>query len=100
MRTKLFDLEIDTLSFSDAIEFAMDLIEQQKASQVVTINPEMFETANHNINFRKIVDESELIIPLSATLPVVTHVTQGPFPPFSSTVIPAPVTVHCAVGGL
>jgi N-acetylglucosaminyldiphosphoundecaprenol N-acetyl-beta-D-mannosaminyltransferase len=63
MRTKLFDLEIDTLSFSDAIEFAMDLIEQQKASQVVTINPEMFETANHNINFRKIVDEAELIIP-------------------------------------
>lgn len=63
MGTELFGLNIDTLSFDEAIRTAKSLIDSPKVSQVVTINPEMFEYAAKNKDFANIVKEAELVIP-------------------------------------
>lgn len=63
MGTELFGLNVDTLSFEEAIRVAKSLIDSPKVSQVVTINPEMFEFASKNSEFTNIVKEAELVIP-------------------------------------
>ena len=63
MGTMLFGLNIDNLSFNSALDKALELLEEQKVSQVVTINPEMIEYANNNSYFASIINEAELVIP-------------------------------------
>ena len=63
MRTELFGLNIDTLSFEEAINEAKSLIDGDKVSQIVTINPEMFEYANKDSDFLNLIKEAELVIP-------------------------------------
>ena len=63
MSIELFGLNVDTLSFEEAINAAKTLIDGQKVSQVVTINPEMFEYANKDSGFANIVSEAEMVIP-------------------------------------
>ena len=63
MGTMLFGLNIDTLSSNSALDRALELLVEQKVSQVVTINPEMIEYANKNSYFKDIINESELVIP-------------------------------------
>ena len=63
MSVELFGLNIDTISFQEAVNTAKKLIDGQKVSQVVTINPEMFEYAAKNTDFANIVKEAEMVIP-------------------------------------
>lgn len=63
MSAELFGLNVDTFSFEEAINTAKSLIDGQKVSQVITINPEMFEYANKNSEFLNIVSEAEMVIP-------------------------------------
>lgn len=63
MGKELFGLNVDTLSFSEAVVAARTLIDGQKVSQVVTINPEMFEQAEKDLEFANIIKEAELVIP-------------------------------------
>lgn len=63
MSTELFGLNVDTFSFEEAINLAKGLIDGQKVSQVVTINPEMFEYANKSTSFTNIINEAEMVIP-------------------------------------
>ena len=63
MNTELFGLNIDTLSFEEAIIKAKNLIDGGKVSQVVTINPEMFEYANKDTEFLNLIKEAEMVIP-------------------------------------
>ena len=63
MSTELFGLNIDTLNFEEAIMRARTLIDGQKVSQVVTINPEMFAQASRDLEFANIIKEAELVIP-------------------------------------
>ena len=63
MREKLFDLEIDIISFEEAIEKAHELVGADKVSQVVTINPEMIEEAETNIRLKNAIKAAELVIP-------------------------------------
>lgn len=63
MSTELFGLNIDTLNFEEAIVRARTLIDGQKVSQVVTINPEMFAQASRDLEFANIIKEAELVIP-------------------------------------
>ena len=63
MSAELFGLNIDTLSFEEAICEAKNLIDGDKVSQVVTINPEMFEYANKDSEFLNIIKEAEMVIP-------------------------------------
>jgi len=63
MSTELFGFNIDTYSFDEAISEGKALIDGNKVSQVVTINPEMFEAANKDPDFANIIKEAEMVIP-------------------------------------
>ena len=63
MSVELFGFNIDTLSFEEAINEAKNLIDGDKVSQIVTINPEMFEYANKDSDFLNLIKEAELVIP-------------------------------------
>ena len=54
--TKIQNLNVDTFTFDEALDFA-------QFGQVITINPEMISYAAKNPHFAKIIDEAELVIP-------------------------------------
>ena len=63
MSVEFLGFNIDTYSFDKAIATARELIDGKKVSQVVTINPEMFEYAKKDYEFANIVKEAEMVIP-------------------------------------
>lgn len=63
MSAELFGFNIDTYTFDEAMNVAKTLIDGGKVSQVVTINPEMFEYANKDLEFNNIIKEAEMVIP-------------------------------------
>ncbi|MBR6126363.1 WecB/TagA/CpsF family glycosyltransferase [bacterium] len=63
MSVRLLGFDIDNFSFEGAIEHAMELLKDNKVSQVVTINPEMFKHAEKNTDFKNIVEDAEMVIP-------------------------------------
>lgn len=63
MSVELLGLNIDTYSFKEAVSRAKELIDGRCVSQVITINPEMFEYANKDNDFANIVKEAEMVIP-------------------------------------
>ncbi len=63
MSVRLFGIEIDDDSFESSVNRAFNLMSVDKVSQVVTINPEMFEEAKKNSEFKRIIDEAEMIVP-------------------------------------
>ena len=63
MGVELLGLNIDNYTFEEAITTAKELIDGHKVSQVVTINPEMFQTAEKDQNFANIIKEAEMVIP-------------------------------------
>lgn len=63
MSVELLGFNIDTYSFQEAVNKAKELIDGQRVSQVVTINPEMFEYAPKDNDFANIVKEAEMVIP-------------------------------------
>jgi N-acetylglucosaminyldiphosphoundecaprenol N-acetyl-beta-D-mannosaminyltransferase len=63
MATELFGFNIDTFSFDEAIVKAKELIDGNNVSQVITINPEMFESAAKDADFSNIIKEAEMVIP-------------------------------------
>lgn len=77
MSVELLGLNIDDYSFQSAIEKAKSLIDGQKVSQVITINPEMFSQAEKDYNFSNIVKEAEMVIPdgvgVTIALKIVGH---------------------------
>lgn len=62
-RVKLLGYEIDTFGFDEAVAYAGELLSNGKVNQVVTINPEMLETANKDEEFSCILKEAEMVIP-------------------------------------
>lgn len=62
-RVKLLGYEIDTFDLSEAVSFATELMSNDKVNQVITINPEMFTTAEKDEEFSQILKSAELIIP-------------------------------------
>ena len=63
MGVELLGLNIDNYTLEEALNVAKKLIDGQKVSQVVTINPEMFQTAEKDNNFANIIKEAEMVIP-------------------------------------
>ena len=55
---KLLGLNVDSFTFEVAIEYAKTI-----SGQVVTINPEMINTAVQNPEFAEIINNAELVIP-------------------------------------
>lgn len=62
-RVKLLGYEIDSYTFGEAIERALELEKENKVSQVVTINPEMFDCAKADSEFSEILKNAEMVIP-------------------------------------
>ena len=56
-------IKIDGDTFLRSLDSAFDLINKDKVSQIVTINPEMFSEAEKNEDFKNILQEAELIVP-------------------------------------
>ena len=63
MTVDLMGIAIDNYSFEEGVNKGADFICSDKVSQVVTINPEMYKEAERNPEFKKIIDEAELVIP-------------------------------------
>ena len=63
MSVQLFGIKIDDYNFEEGVNEGVKLINSDKVSQVVTINPEMFAQAEKDREFRKIIDEAEMVIP-------------------------------------
>ncbi len=63
MSVELLGLNIDTFGFEEAINRAKILIDGRKLSQVITINPEMFESAQKDSDFAEIIKEADMVIP-------------------------------------
>ncbi len=63
MSVELLGLNVDTFSFEEAVNRAKVLIDGRKVSQVVTINPEMFEAAQKDNDFAEIIKEADMVIP-------------------------------------
>ena len=53
---KLQSFDVDTFTFDEALDYA-------QKGQVITINPEMLQSARKNPEFAKIINEAELVIP-------------------------------------
>ena len=63
MSNNLMGIKINNYTFEESIDKAFELMNSEKVSQVITINPEMFNEAERNSEFKNIIDEAELIIP-------------------------------------
>lgn len=63
MSVELLGLNVDTFGFEEAVNRAKVLIDGRKVSQVVTINPEMFEAAQKDNDFAEIIKEADMVIP-------------------------------------
>ncbi len=62
-RVKLLGYEIDNFDFEGAVQYAHELMTNNKVNQVVTINPEMFTTAQKDKEFSEILKSAEMVIP-------------------------------------
>lgn len=62
-RVELLGYGIDKYTFEEAVEYALSLEESDKVSQVVTINPEMFDCAKVDSEFSEILKSAEMVIP-------------------------------------
>ena len=54
---------IDDYTFDEGIERAVELINSDRVSQIVTINPEMIEYASKNHDFAQIIHNADMVIP-------------------------------------
>lgn len=63
MSVELLGFNVDAYTFEEAVTAAKSLIDGQKVSQVITINPEMFQNAEKNNQFANIIREAEMVIP-------------------------------------
>ena len=62
-RVKLLGYEIDDYTFNEALNRGSELLEEDRVSQVVTINPEMFDCAKVDTEFSDILKSAEMVIP-------------------------------------
>ncbi len=63
MSVELLGFHIDNYTFEEAVIKAKSLIDGDKVTQVVTINPEMFEAAEKDPTFSGIIRDAEMVIP-------------------------------------
>ena len=75
MSVELLGYNVDDYSFEEAIIKAKSLIDGDKVSQVVTINPEMFQEAEKNANFSNIIKEAEMVIPDGIGVKIALQIT-------------------------
>lgn len=62
-RAEILGFGVDLLGGQEAVCYVNELIEQKIGAHVVTINPEIIEIGQKNVDFAKILNNAELIIP-------------------------------------
>ena len=60
---KVLGIDVNLFSFDECLEHLKTRIKNNQGAQVVTINPEMFETANKNSDFKEIISNAEFVVP-------------------------------------
>lgn len=63
MKLNLMGTEINNYTFEEGVNKGIELMNSNKVSQVITINPEMFKEMEHNQEFKQIIEEAEMVIP-------------------------------------
>ncbi len=63
---KVLGYNVDLLTFDEAVEVIIDKIKNNEGTQIVTINPEMIETAEQNAEFSEVLKNAELVVPDSS----------------------------------
>ena len=63
MTVKLMGIEIDNCTFEEGVNKAIELICSDGVSQVVTINPEMYNQMEKDQLFKQIVEEADMVVP-------------------------------------
>ncbi len=63
MKLNLMGTEINNYTFEEGVNKGIELMNSDKVSQVITINPEMFKEMEHNQEFKQIIEEAEMVIP-------------------------------------
>ena len=59
----LMGFDINAVSMQEAVEIARYLIDSDKVTHIITINPEMYEIANDDYEFAQIIRWADLVIP-------------------------------------
>lgn len=62
-REKVLGFDVDIITFDDAIKFLVSRIQEKIGTHVVTINPEIIETAISNKDLSNILHRAELVVP-------------------------------------
>ncbi len=59
---KLLGFNIDTFTFGEAVDYAKNLIDENKGGHIVTINPEIIELAQKNFEYANTIQSADLVI--------------------------------------
>ncbi len=60
---KVLGTDVNLFSFEECVDRLSGYLKNRKGAQVVTINPEMFETAKKNEEFKTIISNAEFVVP-------------------------------------
>ena len=63
MSVELMGIEINNYTFEEGVNKGLELMHSSNAAQIITINPEMYKEAEVNQEFKRIIDEAEMVIP-------------------------------------
>lgn len=62
-KAEILGFGVDLFSFDEALRYILLHLHENQGMQIVTINPEMIETAKVNPEFAKILNTADLVIP-------------------------------------
>ena len=60
---KVLGINVNLFEFDECVKSLSECLKDRKGAQVVTINPEMFETAKKNEEFKAIISNAEFVVP-------------------------------------
>ena len=60
---KVLGINVNLFSFAECVDALTKFLNEHKGAQVVTINPEMFETAKKNEEFKNIISSAQFVVP-------------------------------------
>ncbi len=61
--TKLFDIHISKMNMRETVAYLTEAIEQKKPTQVITANPIMIMAALEDENYKRMMQQAELVVP-------------------------------------
>lgn len=62
-REKVIGFNVDLITLKEAINFLVERIQKKQGTHVVTINPEIIESAKKTKKLKTVIDEAQLVVP-------------------------------------